>query len=194
MENGKHKDVLTTGQVARICNVAPRTVSKWFDTGALRGYRIPGSKDRRIPLQSLIRFMKAHGIPLNGIETGQTRILILDEQNALAELLARRLNEDGPYEVRVAASAIEAGMLLQSFKPHIALMDISLPDINATTIFRLVSGNSELSGLRMIAMGASISDGEEQTLHQQGFIGVLHKPFDVRQAMVAIEDALAVPA
>ncbi|NLE61752.1 MAG: helix-turn-helix domain-containing protein, partial [Planctomycetes bacterium] len=27
----KPKDVLTTGDVARICNVAPRTVSKWFD-------------------------------------------------------------------------------------------------------------------------------------------------------------------
>ena len=55
----KPKDILTTGEVARICNVAPRTVSKWFDTGQLRGYRIPGSKDRRIPLAQLIRFMKA---------------------------------------------------------------------------------------------------------------------------------------
>ena len=50
-------DVLTTGQVAKICNVAPRTVSKWFDSGQLRGYRIPGSKDRRIPVQQLVRFM-----------------------------------------------------------------------------------------------------------------------------------------
>src|SRR6266700_792671 len=62
----KVKDVLTTGEVAKICNVAPRTVSKWFDSGALHGYRIPGSKDRRIPLNQLIRFMKQHGMPLNG--------------------------------------------------------------------------------------------------------------------------------
>ena len=60
----KRKDVLTTGQVAKICNVAPRTVSKWFDSGQLRGYRIPGSKDRRIPLGQLVRFMRAHNIPL----------------------------------------------------------------------------------------------------------------------------------
>ena len=37
------KEVLTTGEVAKICNVAPRTVSKWFDSGSLKGYRIPGS-------------------------------------------------------------------------------------------------------------------------------------------------------
>ena len=55
--------VLTTGQVSRICHVAPRTVCKWFDSGQLRGYRIPGGRDRRIPLRELMRFLKTHGIP-----------------------------------------------------------------------------------------------------------------------------------
>ena len=55
------KKVFTTGQVAKICKVAPRTVSKWFDSGRLRGYRIPGSQDRRIPREQLIRFLKEHG-------------------------------------------------------------------------------------------------------------------------------------
>ena len=52
------KKVFTTGQVAKICKVAPRTVSKWFDSGRLKGYRIPGSQDRRIPREQLIRFLK----------------------------------------------------------------------------------------------------------------------------------------
>ena len=71
------KTVLTTGEVARICSVAPRTVSKWFDAGQLRGYRIPGSKDRRIPVEHLLRFMRAHGMPLNGLDNGLKRVLIL---------------------------------------------------------------------------------------------------------------------
>ena len=58
------KKVFTTGQVAKICKVAPRTVSKWFDSGRLKGYRIPGSQDRRIPREQLIRFLKEHGMPL----------------------------------------------------------------------------------------------------------------------------------
>jgi len=60
----KGNNVLTTGDVANICNVAPRTVSKWFDKGLLNGYRIPGSKDRRIPIDELARFMAAHRIPI----------------------------------------------------------------------------------------------------------------------------------
>ncbi len=85
------KDVLTTGDVARICNVAPRTVSKWFDTGKLRGYRIPGSKDRRIPLDQLVRFMRAHDIPLNGLESGTTRVLIVESDANVGKLLAEAL-------------------------------------------------------------------------------------------------------
>src|SRR3712207_9067999 len=81
----KVKDVLTTGEVAKICSVAPRTVSKWFDSGALHGYRIPGSKDRRIPLNQLIRFMKQHGMPLNGLMTGCTRVLIRSEERRVGK-------------------------------------------------------------------------------------------------------------
>ena len=49
-------EVFTTGQVARICKVAPRTVVKWFDSGRLRGYRTPGGDNRRIPREELLRF------------------------------------------------------------------------------------------------------------------------------------------
>src|SRR4029077_9905867 len=102
MSTTKMKDVLTTGEVAKICNVAPRTVSKWFDSGALRGYRIPGSKDRRIPVNQLIRFMKQHGMPLNGLMTGCTRILIVDDEQDIVEVLEKILEDEAKYEVEVA--------------------------------------------------------------------------------------------
>jgi len=60
----KGNNVLTTGDVAKICNVAPRTVSIWFDNGLLNGYRIPGSRDRRIPIPELARFMTEYNIPI----------------------------------------------------------------------------------------------------------------------------------
>ena len=98
------KHVLTTGEVAKLCNVAPRTVSKWFDSGKLRGYRIPGSKDRRIPMQQLVRFMRDHGIPLDGIDTGITRVLVAESDPDVAELLATALSRDAGYEVQLGTS------------------------------------------------------------------------------------------
>ena len=56
--------VFTVGEVAKICKVAPRSVSKWFDSGRLKGYRMPGSQDRRIPREYLIKFLKEHGMPV----------------------------------------------------------------------------------------------------------------------------------
>jgi excisionase family DNA binding protein len=65
------KKVFTTGQVAKICRVSSRVVGKWFDSGKLRGYRIPGHQDRRIPRDQLIRFLKEHGLPLGELEESQ---------------------------------------------------------------------------------------------------------------------------
>jgi hypothetical protein len=59
----KRKNVLTTGDVAKVCNVALRTAQKWFDTGMLKGYRLPFSTDRRVRVEDLAKFMAEHGIP-----------------------------------------------------------------------------------------------------------------------------------
>lgn len=64
MANLQDKQIYTTGQVAVMCGCAPRTVSNWFDSGRLRGYRIPGSNDRRIPREQLLRFLRENGMPI----------------------------------------------------------------------------------------------------------------------------------
>lgn len=188
----KQKDVLTTGEVAKVCNVAPRTVSKWFDTGQLRGYRIPGSKDRRIPLQQLVRFMKAHGIPLNGLETGQTRVLIVENEPDLVELLRRALREEAGYDVQVADGGFEAGVAAHSFRPHVMVVDVSLEDVDSHQICRHVRRNADLQGIRMIAVSAAMTEGHGQALLQEGFDAYLTKPFEIRQLVAAIEDTVAV--
>jgi len=188
----KLKEVLTTGEVAKICNVAPRTVSKWFDSGQLRGYRIPGSKDRRIPLPQLIRFMKAHGIPMDELDTGQARVLIVDDEPELTTLLQRTLAESSDYQVRVAASAFEAGALMVEFRPGVVLVDIDLPGIDGRTLSRYLSTHGELQATRLVAMGASITDPDRQGLLQEGFNHTISKPFNLRQVAEVIEDTLAV--
>ena len=187
----KPRDVLTTGQVAKICNVAPRTVSKWFDSGQLRGYRIPGSKDRRIPLQHLIRFMKAHGIPLNGLETGASRVLIVDADRDLATLLERTLVEDGGFDTKVAAGAFEAGALIQSFDPHVIVVDVTLPDVDTKQLCRLLSSDPDRDHVRLVGTSASLTEGDGQALLQSGFHAYLKKPFDANALARLIEEQLA---
>ena len=188
----KMKDVLTTGEVAKICNVAPRTVSKWFDSGALRGYRIPGSKDRRIPLNQLIRFMKQHNMPLNGLMTGATRVLIVDDEQDIVEVLEKILEDEAKYEVEVARGGFEAGIIAERFRPHVLLLDMHLSDIDGREVAKQVKGNSDLQLTKVIAMSGKMTDEEARGLLAGGFDGFLKKPFHVRQVIESIEDATAV--
>ena len=131
----KRKDVLTTGQVAQICNVAPRTVTKWFDSGQLKGYRIPGSKDRRIPTSELIRFMKVHNMPTDALEVGRIRILVIDSNWQDAQELANALQTKGNYQVQTAQNSFDAGLLAQKLMPHIIIINLMSLDIDANQIF-----------------------------------------------------------
>jgi len=188
----KVKDVLTTGEVAKICNVAPRTVSKWFDSGALHGYRIPGSKDRRIPLTQLIRFMKQHGMPLNGLMTGQTRVMIVDEEADIVEVLEKILEDEAKYDVEVARSGFDAGVIAEKFRPHVILLDLHLKGIDAPLVAKHVKSNPDLQLTKVIAMSGTMTEEATKGLTPQGFDGFLRKPFHVRQVIEAIEDATAV--
>lgn len=192
MNGTKVKDVLTTGEVAKICNVAPRTVSKWFDSGALHGYRIPGSKDRRIPLNQLIRFMKQHGMPLNGLMTGQTRILIVDDEQDIVEVLEKILEGEAKYEVEVTKGGFAAGAAAEKFRPHVILLDMHLKDIDGKEVAKFVKSNADLQLTKVIAMSGKLSEEELKALTGNGFDGHLKKPFHVRQVIEAIEDATAV--
>jgi excisionase family DNA binding protein len=181
------KDVLTTGEVAKICNVAPRTVSKWFDSGALKGYRIPGSKDRRIPVSQLVRFMKAHGIPLDGIMSGRTRVLVVDDESEIVEVLQKVLTEQANYEVRTATSGFAAGLECERFKPHVLLLDVHLGENDSRMVANMVRGEDDLQLTKIIGMSGKLTDGQLQGLRGQGFDGFLKKPFQVRQVIEAIE-------
>ncbi len=192
MSSTKVKDVLTTGEVAKICNVAPRTVSKWFDSGALHGYRIPGSKDPRIPLNQLIRFMKQHGMPLNGLMTGCTRVLIVDDEQDIVEVLEKILEDEAKYEVEVARGGFAAGITAEKFRPHVMLLDMHLKDVDAPEVCKQVKKNPDLQLTKVIAMSGKLTEQEVAGLTSLGFDSFLRKPFHVRQVIEAIEDSMAV--
>lgn len=186
------KDVLTTGEVAKVCNVAPRTVSKWFDSGQLKGYRIPGSKDRRIPMGSLLQFMKDHGIPMDGVMAGNTRVLIVDDDEEITTVLEKLLTEQTNYVVKSAANGFQAGLECERFKPHVMLLDIHLSEGDATHVASLIRDNDDLAMTRIIAMSGKLTDGQSSVLRGQGFDGFLKKPFQVRQVIESIEKVASI--
>ncbi|MCA3004371.1 MAG: response regulator [Planctomycetaceae bacterium] len=185
------KEVLTTGEVAKICQVAPRTVSKWFDSGALKGYRIPGSKDRRIPVSNLIKFMKENNIPLDGFRSNKTRVLVVDDEADVRDILARTLTEQGRFEVKSASTVFQAGIEAERFRPHVILLDLHLSDEESTAMPSIIRTEDDLQLTRLIAMSGKLNDQQGASLRSQGFDSFLRKPMPVRAVIEAIDAATA---
>lgn len=188
---GFSKTVLTTGEVAKICNVAPRTVSKWFDSGHLPGYRIPGSKDRRIPMEHLIQFMRSYGIPLNGLESGRVRVLVFDSQPSVCQSVSEMLSADTGYEVRGTSSAFEAGAVANEFDPHVLLVDVILSEDSPENLVRFLRKSGTLHTTKVIGMSPKLSQEKHDALLALGFDAYLEKPFGQVSLVREIEKVLS---
>jgi len=188
----KGKNILTTGDVAKICNVAPRTVSKWFDSGQLKGYRIPGSRDRRIPMNELVRFMKQHDMPTDELGVGNIRVLIVDCDRQQSSELAQALREKGEYEVEIVHTTFETGMVAQKFSPHVMLLSLENGDIEANEICKKIREDEELQTIKIIAMAENLNESEQKALLQKGFDGYAAKDWPVEQVIRKIEQTTAI--
>jgi excisionase family DNA binding protein len=173
------KKVFTTGQVAKICQVAPRTVSKWFDSGRLRGYRIPGSQDRRIPRDSLIRFLKDNGMPMGNLEEESWhKILIIGAERLFIDRMKELLPEDDEYKYEVATSGFEAGTAAHSFHPDTIVIDLSMGRSEALQIAQNMRRIPLFEATLIVAL-ASEDEASPESLSSFGFNEAFKKPFDV---------------
>ena len=180
-----NKEVLTTGDVARICHVAPRTVSKWFDSGQLQGYRIPGSRDRRIPADQLRAFMRAHGIPLGELEDdSDCRVLMIEA--GLSPAIMEQLKREGRLTVRQAGNEFVAGVVAQQFRPHVIVLDATGLGDEAAALARIIRQEGELSSASLVAICGDSDPNRRRKLKEQGFDCVLGKPYSAQELLGAI--------
>ena len=185
MKMAKSKDVLTTGEVAEICKVAPRTVSKWFDSGRLGGYRIPGSKDRRIPKAELLRFMKEHGIPLNGLGPDKLRALIIRGEHANNARLEQVLAENA-FEVQSADSVFAAGVLAERYKPQVIIWEVDADPQKKQEIPKDIRAIAGMCEAKVLAVTSGEHEGQE--LRGCGFDACLSEPVDESRLLGVMQE------
>ncbi|MBC8481886.1 MAG: response regulator [Planctomycetes bacterium] len=173
------KDLFTTGEAAEVCKVSQQTIIRCFDSGRLDGFRVPGSKFRRIPRASLIKFMKDNGIPLDNIESGKKKVLIVDDDVEIVDLIADVLIRDGRFEIKKASSRYEAGMLTQRFRPDLILLDYMLPDVNGNVVCQTIRSNPEFQNIKIIIVSGLVKADEIENLLKSGAEDFIQKPFNI---------------
>jgi excisionase family DNA binding protein len=189
------KTVFTTGEAAKICKVSQQTIIRCFDNGQLKGFRVPGSRFRRIPREALYKFMRDNGIPTDALESGKRKVLLVDDDVELVELMNKFLDEDGRFEVRIASNGFDAGLMVKEYRPDVIVLDVMLPDINGKEVCHRIRADATLEDVRILCISGMIEEDKVQELRLAGADKFLHKPFDVEElidemcALLEIEPA-----
>ena len=173
------KTVFTTGEAAKICKVSQQTIIRCFDNGSLKGFRVPGSRFRRIPRDQLYSFMRENKIPTDALESGKRKVLIVDDDVELVELLKDVFDRDGRFETRTANNGFDAGMQVKEFKPDVMVLDVMLPDINGKEVCQRVRSDKNLDAVKIICISGMVEQDKISELIDAGADDFMHKPFTV---------------
>lgn len=191
------KRIFTTGEAAAVCKVSQQTIIRCFDAGRLTGFRVPGSKFRRIPRDELVRFMQANNIPTEILGVGEstdrrTRVLIVDDDAAFLRLAEHAFSETNRYEVRTATTGYDAGLATESFRPHVIVLDLMLPDINGVLVCSRLRQREEFRSCRVLCVSASDQQADFDRVMAAGADGYVRKPVTASDLRGRVEALLSV--
>ena len=175
------KTVFTTGEAAKICKVSQQTIIRCFDSGQLKGFRVPGSRFRRIPREQLFMFMRDNGIPTDALESGKRKILIVDDDLELVELITDVLERDGRFEVRSVNNGFDAGMMVKDYHPDLIVLDVMLPDINGKEVCQRVRSDKSMDDVKIVCISGMVEEDKVDELRAAGANDFLQKPFEVEK-------------
>lgn len=188
------KDVFTTGDVARLCRVTIRTVIKWYDQGHLDGYRLPGSRERRFTRTSVERFMRQNDIPMEFIGEVARRVLVVDDDRHIRDLVVRYLQTLGVLEVESASSGWEAGLKIATFRPSVLLLDFRLGDTTGDKVVQTIRAMEDIAQPAIVIMSAHLSDDEAAEVLEVGADEVIRKPFELTTLREVVLRRAGLPA
>ena len=184
------KQVLTTGEAAELCNVSQQTIIRCFDNGRLTGFRVPGSRFRRIPRAELIRFMKANEIPVELLDGDLTRILVVDDDPSIVRIIGEMLEREDRFEVRTTSTGYDAGMMTREFRPNVILLDYMLPDVNGNVVCERIKADPDLADTRVVIISGVVRQEEIDDLMAAGADAFIPKPFQVGALIECIDGVL----
>src|SRR5688572_15274768 len=186
------KTVFTTGEAAEICKVSQQTIIRCFDSGRLKGFRVPGSRFRRIPREALIAFMKENSIPVDALDNGKKKIIVVDDDPEIVELFVDVLERDGRFDVKTASSGYDAGIQTHEFQPDLIILDYMLPDINGNVVCQTIRSNPNFEHTKIIIVSGVVNQDEINELLKAGADEFVKKPFNIEKLIERVGELLAV--
>jgi excisionase family DNA binding protein len=181
---------LTSGDIAKYCDVNLRTVIRWFDNGRLKGYKLPGGGNNRVKEEDFLAFLHENNLPIpSEFQPTQKRVLIVDDEIQIAKSINRVTSRAG-FKSVIATDPFKAGALLTSFKPQLMTLDLSMPGINGYDVVKFARQEYADKSLKILIISA-LGEAQRQEALDLGADMALAKPFVNQELLTSIETLLA---
>ena len=186
------EDILTVFKASKQCNVSPKTIINWIESGHITAYKTVGGH-RRIKQSDLVAFMTKQGIPIpedTPVEE-RTRILVVDDDPIIVETIVQSLEEDEhDYEVISASDGFEAGIQVNHFKPHLLILDIMMPDIKGYEVCKKIKSDDETKDTKIIVLSAYLDEEKFKKMKENGADVCFSKPLPLPQLKAEVAGLL----
>jgi len=182
---------LSTFKIAQLLDVNASSVANWIDQDRLHAHRTPGGH-RRVSIENLLRFLREMKMPVpEELDVPPARILVVDDEPALCQMIARSLRLANPeYEVIEAGDGFRAGQIIATMKPDVVILDLRMPGMDGFEVCRVIKAQEETSHALVLAMTAFPSQESEDRIRECGADAYFAKPLDMDELLAAVESAV----
>jgi CheY-like chemotaxis protein len=109
------------------------------------------------------------------------RILIIDDEDDIREVVQVSIEEFGGWQTITAASGLEGLAIARSEVPDAILLDVSMPDFDGYQVFEALQQETNTQAIPVIFLTAKVLPSDRQRFTSLQIAGVITKPFDPMQ-------------
>ncbi len=183
---------LSTFAVAEMLHVDPGSVANWVDQGLLKAHRTPGGH-RRVSASDLVIFLREHKMPIpETLEPAPTRVLVVDDEPAIAELVSEAIRAAHPdFDVQVANDGFKAGTILSTMIPDLVVLDLMMPGLDGFEVCKLIKTQDSTKHTEVIAMTGFPSQENVDRIVSCGARACLAKPLEIAELIAEVDSAIS---
>jgi excisionase family DNA binding protein len=181
--------LLTSYQVGALLQVNPSSINKWVKDGRIPAFRTPGGH-RRIRAADLVHFLLTHNMPVPKTLAGASkrRLLLVDDDPKQLEALSRVFKAHSErIDVATVTNGVDALVQIGSIKPHVAVIDVVMPNVDGIEVCRRLKANPETAGIRIVLTSGHLTPEVEKQAIAAGADAVAPKPLDIAVVLREVE-------